>query len=340
MALIQPHDRVAETSTSNSQTVFALAGALDTSYNRFSASMSVGDLVVGGVVEAGVAFKTGVLKYSNTNEITVFFAAESKGTFSTSGTKEVFMGLPGSKTLLVVPNHLTGLTLSTAGASSTFSVAAGVAADSTNVDMMTLAASISKTTSSWAVGTGNGGLDTGAIANNTFYYAYLIKRIDTGVVDVLISLSATSPTLPTNYTISRRIGAIRTDGSAKWLAFTQIGDKFFWTTPTLDFNSTVSTSRTVVQLTAPASMEALVRVYFFSTTVGVGLVVQPTAETDAAVSFTASPLTSLYSEATSQGAAGDFSVFLDASIQFALRASASSTARVVTKGWIDRRGKD
>jgi hypothetical protein len=91
-------------------------------------------------------------------------------------------------TAIVLRSYLAGLTLSTAGSSATFSVAAGVAADSTNADMMTLSGSISKTTSSWTAGSGNGALDTGAIANNTWYHAYLIKRTDTQIVDVLISL--------------------------------------------------------------------------------------------------------------------------------------------------------
>src|SRR5204863_423086 len=84
--------------------------------------------------------------------------------------------------------------LSTAGASTTFSVAAGVAANSTNADMLTLAASINKTTAAWAVGTGNGALDTGAIATATWYHVYLIKRPDTQVVDIAVSLSASGPT--------------------------------------------------------------------------------------------------------------------------------------------------
>ncbi|MDI4231461.1 hypothetical protein OZ411_01360 [Bradyrhizobium sp. Arg237L] len=94
MAFIQPRDRVLEKSTSNSQSVFALAGAVDASFNRFSASMSVGDTTVGAVVEPGVAFKSGILTYTNTNEITVSVVFDSKGTFSPSGTKQVFMDLP------------------------------------------------------------------------------------------------------------------------------------------------------------------------------------------------------------------------------------------------------
>jgi hypothetical protein len=83
--------------------------------------------------------------------------------------------------------YLSGLVLSTAGASTTFSVATGVAVDDVQKDFMNLSTAISKTTSAWAVGSGNGGIDTGAVAINTWYHVYLIKRPDTGVVDVLFS---------------------------------------------------------------------------------------------------------------------------------------------------------
>jgi hypothetical protein len=96
MAFVAPRDRVVEQSTSNSQSVFAVTGALDLSYNTFSASMSVGDTTFGAVVEPGVAFKSGLLTYSATNEVTVSVVHESKGTFSAGGTKQVFMGWPAA----------------------------------------------------------------------------------------------------------------------------------------------------------------------------------------------------------------------------------------------------
>jgi hypothetical protein len=101
MAFVPPHDRVLDTSTSNSQTVFAISGSgLDTSYNTFSASMSVNDTTIGGVVEPGVAFVSGILTYSATNQVTVSTVKESKGTFSSSGTKQVFMGQPALVALM------------------------------------------------------------------------------------------------------------------------------------------------------------------------------------------------------------------------------------------------
>ncbi|MDX3971178.1 MAG: hypothetical protein QHD01_31920 [Bradyrhizobium sp.] len=96
MTFVAPRDRVLEQSTSNSQSVFAVTGALDLSYDAFNASMSVGDTTFGAVVEPGVAFKSGLLTYSATNEVTVSVVHESKGTFSAGGTKQVFMGWPAA----------------------------------------------------------------------------------------------------------------------------------------------------------------------------------------------------------------------------------------------------
>src|SRR5678815_5623600 len=94
MVFVPPKDRVLERSTSNSQTVFTVTGAVDTSFNAFSASMAVGDTTFGFVVEPGVAFKSGIMTYSASNEITIDSTlGESKGTFSDGGTKEVAMGL-------------------------------------------------------------------------------------------------------------------------------------------------------------------------------------------------------------------------------------------------------
>jgi hypothetical protein len=60
---------------------------------------------------------------------------------------------------------------------------------------------------------------------------WLIARLDTHVVDVLFSASATAPTMPTNYTEKRRIGAVRTDSSGNLIPFLQYGDDFYWKSP-------------------------------------------------------------------------------------------------------------
>jgi hypothetical protein len=100
----------------------------------------------------------------------------------------------------------------------------------------------------WAVGSGNGGLDTGSIANTT-YHVWLIQRSDTGAVDVLFSASATSPTMPASYDRKRRIGSIiRVSGAI--LAFTQVGDTFNLTASVTERSSTAAVGSALLTLTA------------------------------------------------------------------------------------------
>ena len=89
-------------------------------------------------------------------------------------------------------NYITGLTLSNNASDATndIDIAAGKARDATDTEGMVLASALTKQIdAAWAVGTNAGMLDTGAVGNNT-YHLFLIKRSDTGVVDVLASLSA------------------------------------------------------------------------------------------------------------------------------------------------------
>ncbi len=110
-------------------------------------------------------------------------------------------------------------------------VSAGACASDDAALIMSLGAFSKSISAAWSVGSGSafGGLDTGTVAASTWYHVYVIERTDTGVVDVLISLSATSPTMPTNYTKKSRIGSIKTDASSHIRAFTQVGDYFNWT---------------------------------------------------------------------------------------------------------------
>lgn len=69
----------------------------------------------------------------------------------------------------------------------------------------------------WSVGTNQGGLDTGSKANSTAYFVHVIRRSDTGVVDVLLSASATAPTMPTNYDQRDLVAIAGTDASGNLL---------------------------------------------------------------------------------------------------------------------------
>lgn len=69
---------------------------------------------------------------------------------------------------------------------------------------------------------GAGGLDTGAVATNTWYAVHVIADGD-GNVAGLLSLSADVPTLPAGYTYSRRVGWVRTGDNTYPLAVAQRG---------------------------------------------------------------------------------------------------------------------
>lgn len=195
---------------------------------------------------------------------------------------------PGLISGLLISNNVTDPT-------NDIDIAAGYARDATNTVNMILASAITKRLdAAWAVGTGNGGLDTGAIANTT-YHLWLIKRSDTGVVDVLFSASATSPTMPANYDYKAYIGAvIRVSGAL--LLFKMRGDRFVeYMVPILDVNgATLGTSATNYTISIPSGVICEVDVHeSFSTAVGFsGLYVFAPDLTDATASNSAAPLTS------------------------------------------------
>jgi hypothetical protein len=78
---------------------------------------------------------------------------------------------------LAVGSNINGLGMSTAGSSTTMSIASGFALDSTRVAILNIAA-FTKSTASWTVGSAGGALDTGATGGtaSTWYYWYLIGK--------------------------------------------------------------------------------------------------------------------------------------------------------------------
>lgn len=229
-----------------------------------------------------------------------------------------------------------GLTLSAAGSTATFGVAAGAASG------MVLGSAYTKTASSWAVGTGNGSLDTGAIANSTWYHVWEIQRPDTGVTDILISLSTTSPTLPSNYTRQRRLGSMKTDGSAQWVKFKQYGDRFLWDVPVGDVVGSTSggTTAGTMTLTVPTGVQvdALFnwRVQSSSGNTANNLV------SSFDIADTA-PSTSVFTSLVPSGSAADsmaLQIRTNTSAQVRWRFNNSdSTFWASTQGWVDRRGQ-
>jgi hypothetical protein len=157
--------------------------------------------------------------------------------------------------------HIAGLTLANNGtdANNDIDIAAGEAADSTHTSLIQLNSLITKRLdANWAVGSNQGGLDTGTEANSTWYHVFVIRRPDTGGTDVLFSTSATSPTMPTSYTEKRRIGAIYNNSSGNIDAFTQFGDIFDWTTPITD---ATNPSTGLLTIRVPSGVSVAARVH-------------------------------------------------------------------------------
>jgi hypothetical protein len=242
-----------------------------------------------------------------------------------------------------LPGYLFGLGLSTAGSSAIFGVAIGAAADSTNSALMTLAVATTKTTSSWQAGAGNGALDTGTIANSTWYHVYLIYSPGSNLVDVLVSTSASSPTMPATYTQYRRIGSMKTDGSAQWTKFIQAGDDFWWNTPTVDVDTTTTTSATLLTVNVPLGLSV---VYRCSLRMGIGGTATAILLTSPLVADTApateGPLSaSLSLPTTSDSGNGMHAILTNTDQKIRSRATTAGLGHVITCfGYTDRRGRD
>jgi hypothetical protein len=248
--------------------------------------------------------------------------------------------------------HLYGLTLSNNGtdAANDIDIAAGTARDASDTVNMVLASALTKQVdAAWAVGSGNGGLDTGSIADTT-YHIWLIKRSDTGVVDALFSTSASSPTMPSNYDYKRRIGSIvRTGGEIK--AFTQNGNVFTWSTFAIDVNAVnPGTSAVTRTLTVPVGIvvRASVVIGLYSTSSPFAGLVSSLAVTDQA------PQALGTASLTAPGNIGNafagtnwnfipVTVQTNTSGQVRSRLSASAASDrlgIITEGWIDARGTE
>ena len=123
---------------------------------------------------------------------------------------------PTTETRILDPIYIDGfnLTNSSGDADHDVDVAVGTARGIDDNGNIILGTAITKQIdAAFAEGTNQGGLDTGTVAADTNYHIFAISKAD-GTADALFSLSETSPTLPSGFTIKRRIGQTRTDDSS------------------------------------------------------------------------------------------------------------------------------
>jgi hypothetical protein len=238
----------------------------------------------------------------------------------------------------VIRSYLAGLGIANDGGAPTtkLDVAAGVCADDGNAAMLALAAGTVDCTT-----TGANALDAGSLAASTWYHLFAIGRPD-GTTARLASTSLSSPALPAGYTLKRRIGSFRTDGSAHIVPFVQVGDRFLWTAEVADQAGTsLSAATQLLTLGVPTglSVEAL---FNAATASGSDVRWLFSSPLQASVSY-AQGHTNAQGVAGSSGngGSGQFRVVTDTAARVRVVANATvSPFYLFTTGWLDRRGRD
>jgi hypothetical protein len=337
--------RVFETSVTSGTGPLSLSGAVNGNF-RFGDVMAIGDTCdyfagAGAQAEEGIATYTGTNTLSRTQvrRSTNGNAAVSWGT-ETKFVGIVVGGFRQSDVFTRLPRgHINGMAVSSSDAVTTFSIAAGqCAADTAPYTMLSIPLGWSKTLSAWSQGSAGGGLDTGTIAGNTWYYVYAIGKLD-GTTDFTFSLSASAPTQGAGWVLKRRIGSLLTNASSQVRGFVQYGDLFLWRTATVDATTvTVGTTQVDLILSVPRLTPIIARFRggaANSVTASSVLLSSPIETTNAiAVGFQ-----SLV--ATAAGSVGQFDLLTDSSGRIkAVSNHASTTVTIGTMGWLDRRGQD
>lgn len=121
------------------------------------------------------------------------------------------------------------------------------ASDAATPIRLVLAAPLTKLlNTAWAVGNGNGGLDTGSVAAGT-YHLWLIGRSSDDAVDALFSLSASAPTMPVGWDRKAYMWPVVRLASAN-LGFVQVGNYFSLTAPTVSANTPIAITAALLAL--------------------------------------------------------------------------------------------
>ena len=248
--------------------------------------------------------------------------------------------------------YLFGLTLSNdaTAPNTVIDVAAGSCVDSTAAAMITLSAFTKSTGGAWASGSGSSGLDVGTtVTDNTWYHVHAICQAGGANPDILLSKSATAPTLPSGYTLFRRLGSFLTFNNGSILSFYQFGDQFVWVNNTLDISvsdADPSATANTGTLTVPTGVvvEAIGNVEFAFETSGGGTIaflVSPLA-ISAPTPSTTTNMNGLVFSGSATNSNSQLRCLTNTSGQ--IRYSFTSTSVKVglfwtTIGWIDIRGK-
>jgi hypothetical protein len=112
------------------------------------------------------------------------------------------------------------------------------------------------------------GLDTGTVANSTWYYLWVFYNPTTDDAIYRLSASSTSPTMPSGYTFKRAIHAVLTNSSANIVAAVWLDDRCTYVSGIVDHNqtSTFSITDTLQTLSVPPNSIATIALYLATAT--------------------------------------------------------------------------
>jgi hypothetical protein len=149
----------------------------------------------------------------------------------------------------------------------------------TSGDILLLDSPLAKSLNSlWSAGN-SGGMDTGFVDVNTWYYVWLILNPTTDVTDALISMEETAPHMPSGYSVGVRLGAFKTNGSSNIIGFQQWHDWMFWDTPVDTTYTSAGSTAVLKTLEVPPAgiVEARVQVIVGGDINGMALLSAPDA---------------------------------------------------------------
>jgi hypothetical protein len=219
----------------------------------------------------------------------------------------------------------------------------GVCRNSTNiVNIDNLATYRKALAATWAAGSNANGLDTGGVGNNKWYHVFIIRKDADGTDDFLFSLSPTAPTMPAGYTYFCRIGAVRTDGSAHILSFTQYGDEFRWIVQHDEYSATPdNTAQTVTLAYVPTGVKVWwipSYVGFSNSAVPAYLNVSAMDDTDEAGGVAIS-VTAQVASMVNYLQLAPIRTNTSAQVRFRSNKATNNVESAGSRGWIDPRGR-
>lgn len=173
-----------------------------------------------------------------------------------------------------------GMSINAASPTTTIDVAAGHARVTGNpVTLNATMSGVLQSAGGWAAGAGVNKLDAGAMAANTWYHAFVIRKLVGGDGDLLFSTSLTAPVVPVGFEVIRRIGSVKTDSAGNIIPFVNVGRTFWWAKPIKDVlspSTAAGAGSATLVLSTPPGVRTKVMTHVATSSVGAFTHMRPT----------------------------------------------------------------